>query len=67
LKCVEHEKRSRFLHLRDCVTIRRGGRKLSAVIVTDVSMIEPTPLIRETEVALPVRFFIVKKRQRRRH
>jgi hypothetical protein len=29
------------------------------------SMIEPTPLIRETEVALPVQFFNVKNCQRR--
>ena len=50
-----------------CVTIRRGGGKRSAVFVTDVTMIEPTPLIRETEVALPVPFFNVKKCQRRRH
>ena len=27
---------SRFLGLRDCVTIRRGGRKLSAVFVTEL-------------------------------
>jgi hypothetical protein len=31
-------------------TIRGGGGKRSAVFVTDVTMIEPTPLIRETEV-----------------
>ena len=32
-------------------TIRRGGGKRSAVFVTECTMIEPTPLIRETEVA----------------
>jgi len=31
-------------------TIRGGGGKGSAVIVTECTMIEPTPLIRETEV-----------------
>ena len=30
--------------------IRRGGGKRSAVFVTECTMIEPTPLIRETEV-----------------
>jgi len=29
----------------------RGGGKRSAVFVTECTMIEPTPLIRETEVA----------------
>jgi hypothetical protein len=28
----------------------RGGGKRSAVLVTECTMIEPTPLIRETEV-----------------
>jgi len=42
-----------------------GGGKRSAVFVTDVTMIEPTPLIRETEVTLPVQFFNVKNCQRR--
>ena len=32
------------------VTIRGGGGKRSAVFVTECTMIEPTPLIRETEV-----------------
>jgi hypothetical protein len=32
------------------VTIRRGGGIRSAVFVTEGTMIEPTPLIRETEV-----------------
>ena len=50
-----------------CATIRRGGGKYSAVFVTECTMIEPTPLNRETEVALPVHFFIVKKCQRLRH
>jgi len=56
----------RFLASRRCVTIRRGGGKRSAAFVTDVTMIEPTPLIRETEVVSPVPFFM-KKCQRRRH
>jgi len=34
-----------------CDTISRGGGKRSAVFVTEGTMIEPTPLIRETEVA----------------
>lgn len=33
-----------------CATIRGGGGKRSAVFVTECTMIEPTPLIRETEV-----------------
>jgi hypothetical protein len=58
---------TRFSGEYSCVTISRGGGKRSAVFVTECTMIEPTPLIRETEVAWPVQFFIVKNCQRLRH
>jgi hypothetical protein len=42
---------TRFPLVTACATIRGGGGKRSAVFVTECTMIEPTPLIRETEVA----------------